>query len=392
MSKPVLPTLAPSQIQALCRSLSLPAPAQVEAPSTTGVYHAIYILTYPPTADVSVPVHDSVKRLILRVAAPSLHRLKTLNEVAVLTWVHEHTSVPAPRVLAWDETTDNPLQHEYILGEWLPGRLLLDLWHELPASQWRPIIAQLVDLVRDMQSHAFNHVGGLTIDRSGGDDIAASTVPPVVIPGQIHEFHFFTVNDMNLLPDPVAANIQGPWPNHAAYCLAQLRSSHAIISTHDSCIPLRSLPIATLICALETHPPPPPSRNVLAHRDLHLGNILYDPSIGRITGVLDWELAACVPAHLWDPGNLLHPLVASKRAKQARQEWLAIFAEMATERGGIGQREQDVGEQVKRLDEATRLVRYLVDAYVRGWQREQVKVMRTELVGLMGEVGIHATD
>lgn len=74
------------------------------------------------------------------------------------------------------------------------------------------------------------------------------------------------------------------------------------------------------------------TRYILAHRDLHFGNILYDSDTSKITAILGWEFAAGVPAPLWDPRKAFlwngHPNDPDSNAKQ--RKITREFGEMVT--------------------------------------------------------------
>ena len=46
---------------------------------------------------------------------------KTVSEVAMLSYIREHTSVPVPHIIAHNSTADNKLGFEWILMEKIPG-------------------------------------------------------------------------------------------------------------------------------------------------------------------------------------------------------------------------------------------------------------------------------
>ena len=64
---------------------------------------------------------DDGSQYIGRLARPYFRRFKTESEVATLRFVAERTTIPAPKVYAWDADPDNLVGAEYILLEKIPG-------------------------------------------------------------------------------------------------------------------------------------------------------------------------------------------------------------------------------------------------------------------------------
>jgi aminoglycoside phosphotransferase (APT) family kinase protein len=54
---------------------------------------------------------------VVRVAAPAFPRVKMDSEVATLKYVAEHTSLPVPKVYAWNTNGANPVGAEYMIME-----------------------------------------------------------------------------------------------------------------------------------------------------------------------------------------------------------------------------------------------------------------------------------
>ena len=68
---------------------------------------------------------------VFRVTLPVEPFYKTASEVATLSYIREHTSVPVPRVIAHSSTANNELGFEWILMERIPGVPLKNVWPEM---------------------------------------------------------------------------------------------------------------------------------------------------------------------------------------------------------------------------------------------------------------------
>lgn len=75
------------------------------------------------------------------------------------------------------------------------------------------------------------------------------------------------------------------------------------------------------------------TRYILAHRDMHMGNMLYDRASRKITAILDWELAAILPYQLWNPGNFLHDLKSNPAKRKDTLSCKDVFIRICQERG-----------------------------------------------------------
>lgn len=65
---------------------------------------------------------------LLRATLPVVPYYKTESEVATIAFLRAHTTIPVPRILAWDSNQDNELTFEWIVMEKLAGIPLFDLW------------------------------------------------------------------------------------------------------------------------------------------------------------------------------------------------------------------------------------------------------------------------
>ncbi|KAK2462792.1 hypothetical protein APHAL10511_005183 [Amanita phalloides] len=85
------------------------------------------------------------------------------SEVATLLFVRKYTSVPVPRVIAFDASADNELCFEWMLMSKLPGVTLASLW-ESPALVWEErvqITKMLAAYVKQLTDFQFNLTGSL---------------------------------------------------------------------------------------------------------------------------------------------------------------------------------------------------------------------------------------
>ncbi|KAH7214327.1 hypothetical protein BKA60DRAFT_597850 [Fusarium oxysporum] len=133
-------------INQLLQVLRLPRASAIENPRMTAQYHSIYFITHPP-----IELSRGHYELVLRVAGNHLPNIKTKNEIGVMTWLSKNTTIPSPEAIAYHDSADNPVGHEYILLSCIQGVTLSDL----------------IDLLTQLQAHPWGGIGGLTLDDRG---------------------------------------------------------------------------------------------------------------------------------------------------------------------------------------------------------------------------------
>ncbi|KAI9665451.1 MAG: hypothetical protein M1829_005730 [Trizodia sp. TS-e1964] len=66
--------------------------------------------------------------LIMRVSLPVDPMRKTRSEVATMEWMHLNTSIPVPKVLAYQANSKNAIGFEWFLMTKMPGTTLAEAW------------------------------------------------------------------------------------------------------------------------------------------------------------------------------------------------------------------------------------------------------------------------
>ncbi|KAH8652230.1 kinase-like domain-containing protein [Xylariales sp. PMI_506] len=306
MDRPLLPTASVPSILALLSSKGFPAPTEIKPLSVEAAFHSIYLIQYSP--GVTFPPElahllgpDGSLDMILRVAGRHLPGIKTRNEVGVMEWVRENTSIPIPRVILYDATDDNALQHEYTLMGRASGVSVDTLYSVLSEERKHYLVEQFVDYIIQLHSHPWptGLVGGLILNANGGIEDG----PPV-------DETFWLLTDIETYWDKSETlnslnPIDGAFPSWTASVSGYLdRYVHAI-QGHPQLEAFRDLVprLEAFQKAITTEFSSEINsvKHVLAHRDLHFGNVLCDPETAQVTAVLDWEFAGVVPAPGWNP-------------------------------------------------------------------------------------------
>ena len=101
---------------------------------------------------------DDGQRVIAKVPHPNAgpQVLTTASEVATMEFARNILNLPAPQVLAWSATDQNPVQAEYIIMEEARGSQLHEVWQDLSLRKKCEIIREFVDVERKLLSISFN--------------------------------------------------------------------------------------------------------------------------------------------------------------------------------------------------------------------------------------------
>ena len=123
-----------------------------------GLYNKLYKIS---RSEIGFPSY------LLRVAIPVVPYFKTESEVATLAYLRANTSVPVPRVIAWQSNVDNELGFEWLIMEVMEGVPLYDVWRKIPWAEKFELIDSLAGLVKKIQEHKFSSIGALYFKSAG---------------------------------------------------------------------------------------------------------------------------------------------------------------------------------------------------------------------------------
>ena len=283
---------------------------------SAGAFNRLFLLHPPGNAE------DTIESFIMRVSLPVDPYFKTANEVATLQFVRKYTTIPVPRVIAFDTSADNELGFEWILMSKIPGVALKSLW-ESPALVWEErvqIAKTLAGYVKQLTSSKFLLLGSLYPSRRPEFERIAwlkdSSPEARFIPlpdhaefaqGPIVTIPFFYGDRVHLRND------HGPFETSFEY-LSSLLNLHIASTTsrkvaasaddeydEDDVSELEDAIAAyeSLLSTLPTFFPPgtgDAETFSLYHDDMSSNNILIDPTTHRITGIVDWECVSLQPS------------------------------------------------------------------------------------------------
>lgn len=376
----------------LLESLSSPQPTSIQPLKSSGVFHAIYIISYTQEdlaawlASNGLRREHSYTELVLRVSGNHIENIKTDNEAAILSWIIANTTIPVPAVVAFNSTRDNILKEEFILQTCEPGKCLADVFQNLTPHQLDDIIDQLIDMLVQLHTYPWDHIGGLQISSSGA-----------IIPGSIIEETFWHNADIAQFFDSTEShstlNISGPFPSYTAYITAHIEKYIHAIEVHPSLdfmreiIPLLRGFLADVATSAEKLDD---AVLRLCHKDLHFGNILIDPQTARITSILDWEFSGVVPHTRWNPSRAFLWNGQDSDASLAEKRTLVGQFEKRAEERGYGYLVEDAkfkSREQEAMQNVQGLLRAIVEVCPRGVMGEMVGRWKQRMLDEIAVVG-----
>lgn len=383
--KSLPPPVDPALIGTLLTFLSLPQPTSIARLEVNAAFHAIYLIHYaappPELQDLrTAGASDGAASLVLRIAGPHVPYLKTSNEVAVMTWLRRRTSIPVPRVVRYDQTVNNVLGREFTLVERMPGRSVDSVYARLDDAAKRKLVTQLTDMLLELHAHAFHHVGGLQLV---GDDIRPGPLLQDTcwfLPGR--EADFGSDESVETL------HALGPYSSHADYVKGYVAALVHAISVHEPLRWLRDLlPRLRALVVVALPRLRLDTAMVLAHKDLHFGNVMASPD-GDVTAILDWEFAAVVPVTRWDP---VHAFLWNCRYTQEghdeKYRMRAVF-ERELERRGVPKWWEAPHDDIGAVWDLVSHLRAVVELCPRGERLDECRLWRQKAEQALAKLGV----
>jgi aminoglycoside phosphotransferase len=97
----------------------------------------------------------------MRVSLPVDPFFKTESEAATLAYVGRHTSIPVPKVIAYDSSSNSKLGFEWMLLEKIEGVPLSSIWEKMPFDSKVSLTVEITNLQAQLDNLHFTQIGSL---------------------------------------------------------------------------------------------------------------------------------------------------------------------------------------------------------------------------------------
>ncbi|KAI4267332.1 MAG: hypothetical protein L6R35_006859, partial [Caloplaca aegaea] len=242
----------------------------------------------------------------IRTLCAGREKLATASEAAVLQYLREHTTVPIPKLLAWNDDPSNSVGAEYIIMEKAPGTQLYKVWDVMKEYDRIQLVVNLVKIEKQLSAIKFPAYGCLYFRHS-----IAKESERILLDASLDPTASFCIGPEcgpawtdGSSPDDIEPGLAaGPWHDLVQLVIGKAQRSNARsrLPIANNTIPFVHGSAAQHTSALEAAIKLAPSLvkhdhfqklsdSVLWHTDLHLGNIYVsaeDPT--QITCVIDWQ-------------------------------------------------------------------------------------------------------
>ncbi|KAJ5578442.1 uncharacterized protein N7459_007406 [Penicillium hispanicum] len=247
---------------------------------------------------------------VAKIVCPGVSRpmYSTASEVAVLDFVKRNTSVPVPKVLAWNANATNAVGAEYIVMEKVPGVQLSQKWDGMAEGHRLILIKTLAQWESQLSNIDFHAYGGLyyrsSLKESEGtpavvgflDPRSEFCVGPSCDPAwlgphlnpSLSRGPWKTLNDMgmSLVDRSLSTATHHPNQRIPAHLQRSWSEYGSILNTAK-----RIMPVVTNHGSLLVHDYP-----TLVLPAIHMGSIFVSDDIpGKITGFIGWQNSTVRP-------------------------------------------------------------------------------------------------
>lgn len=243
-----------------------------------------------------------------------------------------------------------------------------------------------IDVVEQLHRPSWNSISGLSFSPFADD----------VVPGQVLEETFWQAPDVARYFQPSESveilNIKGPYESYTTYIKHWLMNISIQFASTQLLSHLGIFHPAwthAWVNALGCHSTE--LNNMRYFLDLHMANIMYDESTGRITSILDWEFSGVVPIQLWDPSRaFLWNGQRNTGTAEEKQRLRNIFRERCLARGleKLLEEPEYTSALQKTMQEGISYLRAIVEVCPRRQRQDKVGEWRAMLTACLDAFGL----
>ncbi|KAJ5070099.1 aminoglycoside phosphotransferase-related-related [Anaeramoeba ignava] len=195
----------------------------------------------------------------------SLKVFPSNTEFTIHNFLLKNTSVPVPKIIAYQETRNEIIGYEFVLMENIEGIVLEKILYKLDTENRKKVLSQIAFYISQLQKYKFNKIGS-----------------------------FIGISENNQLKiGPMIEFGEGPLNSVQEYFDVRIRNTIPAFESTPSLVKY----VEILKKYKNSHLPQIQCENTFAlcHGDLFSDNILINPKSLKITGILDWEYSGSFP-------------------------------------------------------------------------------------------------